>query len=150
MSVTSKAGNRLASLNPPANSRARSPCFTNSSSYWLACLCFGLGLMSKTMLVTWPLVLLLLDYWPLQRFQPRSHQVVKLIEKIPSFALATAGSVITFVVQKITGAVVGLDSLPFGLRIFEKRRDFLLPLSVQNVLAHEHGDCLSTSQILCH
>ncbi len=35
--------------------------------YWLAVLCFALGLMSKPMLVTLPFVLLLLDYWPLNR-----------------------------------------------------------------------------------
>src|ERR1035437_2026354 len=37
--------------------------------YWLALLFFALGLMSKPMLVTLPFVLLLLDYWPLRRFQ---------------------------------------------------------------------------------
>ena len=37
--------------------------------YLLALFCFALGLMSKPMLVTLPFVLLLLDYWPLQRLQ---------------------------------------------------------------------------------
>jgi tetratricopeptide (TPR) repeat protein len=40
----------------------------SSSAYWLSLGCFALGLMCKPMLVTLPLVLLLLDYWPLQRF----------------------------------------------------------------------------------
>ena len=40
----------------------------SSSSYYLALMFFGLGLMSKPMLVTVPFVLLLLDYWPLKRF----------------------------------------------------------------------------------
>jgi tetratricopeptide (TPR) repeat protein len=40
-----------------------------SSYYLLALLFFILGLMSKPMVVTLPFVLLLLDYWPLQRFQ---------------------------------------------------------------------------------
>ena len=34
--------------------------------YWLALSFFALGLMSKAMLVTWPFVMLLLDYWPLE------------------------------------------------------------------------------------
>jgi hypothetical protein len=37
--------------------------------YGLSLLFFGLGLMSKPMLVTWPFVMLLLDYWPLERFK---------------------------------------------------------------------------------
>ena len=37
--------------------------------YWLALFCFALGLMAKSMLVTWPCVLLLLDYWPLHRLR---------------------------------------------------------------------------------
>ena len=39
------------------------------SFYLLSLLFFALGLMSKPMLVTWPFVLLLLDYWPLGRMQ---------------------------------------------------------------------------------
>jgi len=100
---------------PPGKPPGLLPAFCRSRTYWLACLCFALGLMSKPMLVTWPLVLLLLDYWPLQRFQPGRAWPL-LVEKIPFFALAAAGSITTFAVQKITGAVVGLDSLPFGLR----------------------------------
>ncbi len=41
--------------------------FHASRYYWLALGCFALGLMSKTMVVTLPLLLLLLDYWPLRR-----------------------------------------------------------------------------------
>jgi Flp pilus assembly protein TadD len=37
--------------------------------YLLSLFCFALGLMSKPMLVTWPLVMLLLDYWPLRRMK---------------------------------------------------------------------------------
>jgi hypothetical protein len=39
--------------------------------YWVSLGTFASGLMSKAMLVTWPCVMLLLDYWPLGRFQPR-------------------------------------------------------------------------------
>ena len=43
--------------------------FHPSAFYLLSLLLFALGLMSKPMLVTWPLVMLLLDYWPLGRMQ---------------------------------------------------------------------------------
>ncbi len=69
--------------------------------YGLALIFFALGLMSKPMLVTWPFVMLLLDYWPLRRFEPStlnsqlSTAWRLLAEKIPFFALAAATSVVT-------------------------------------------------------
>jgi len=48
-------------------------------------LLFALGLLSKNMLVTMPFVLLLLDYWPLNRLSNFTPQVLfRLVaEKIP-------------------------------------------------------------------
>lgn len=70
---------------------------------------FSLGLMSKPMLVTFPFTLLLFDFWPLKRWQwPKV-----LWEKVPLFALCVAGSVVTYWVQKSTGAVT---PYPFALR----------------------------------
>jgi tetratricopeptide (TPR) repeat protein len=69
---------------------------------------FALGLMSKPMVVTLPFVLLLLDFWPLGRIQNfRLHQAnLKLLaEKIPFFAMAFAGSAVTYLVQSGAGAV---------------------------------------------
>ena len=43
--------------------------------YLAALIFFALGLLSKPMLVTLPFVLLLLDYWPLKRFQPAEMHV---------------------------------------------------------------------------
>jgi tetratricopeptide (TPR) repeat protein len=87
-----------------------------SSIFYLLSLCFfALGLMSKPMLVTWPFVRLLLDYWPLERGKPgRWWRLVR--EKIPFFALAAVASVVTFVVQKQGGAVVAVEKLPLGAR----------------------------------
>jgi len=84
--------------------------------YGTALLMFGLGLMSKAMLVTLPCVLLLLDYWPLERFKHTSRRR-RLTEKIPFFALATAASVVTFVAQQRGGAVVAAAGLPVGARV---------------------------------
>jgi tetratricopeptide (TPR) repeat protein len=77
--------------------------------YGLALLCFGLGLMSKPMLVTTPFLLLLLDYWPFGRWsldRAGLSALVRLtIEKAPFLMLAVVSSVITFVVQRRGGAV---------------------------------------------
>jgi protein O-mannosyl-transferase len=80
----------------------------------------ALGLMSKSMLVTLPFVLLLLDVWPLGRARLEAGQLQiwrKLIlEKIPLVALAIASCAITFMVQLKGGTVQHLDSFPFSLR----------------------------------
>jgi tetratricopeptide (TPR) repeat protein len=75
-------------------------------SYMLALLCFALGLMSKPMLVTLPFVLLLMDYWPLRRFDfPVSRTWPLLREKLPFFCMAAASCLITFLVQHGAGAM---------------------------------------------
>jgi tetratricopeptide (TPR) repeat protein len=79
--------------------------------------------MSKPMLVTWPFVMLLLDYWPLRRLDlstlhaPRSTLLRLVAEKTPFFALAGAVSVVTFMVQKQGGAVKLVGNLPLGARV---------------------------------
>ncbi len=77
-----------------------------------------LGLMSKPMLVTLPFVLLLLDYWPLKRFQfdrPGGWRLV--VEKIPLFVFVAASCIVTFHFQQSGGAVGSLDLYPFHLRL---------------------------------
>ena len=96
--------------------------------YAVTLLFFGLGLMSKPMLVTLPFVLILLDYWPLHRFLNsklvrRSHSeggfsiLNSVIEKLPFFVLAAISSIITFIVQQKGGAVPTIYSLPFYSRV---------------------------------
>ncbi|MGO8927352.1 MAG: tetratricopeptide repeat protein [Limisphaerales bacterium] len=83
--------------------------------YLLALICFALGLMSKPMLVTWPFVMLLLDFWPLERF--KTSDAGRLVtEKVPFFALAAAASVVTFVVQQRGGSVLVAEAMPLGVR----------------------------------
>ncbi|HXD00829.1 MAG TPA: hypothetical protein VN048_15920 [Verrucomicrobiae bacterium] len=95
----------------------------NWRRYALVALFFSLGLMAKPMLVTLPCVLLLLDYWPLRRFQPSmlNNQLLTvrglLVEKIPLFSLAAAACVITFLVQRASGAVVSIASVPLPPRL---------------------------------
>ena len=85
---------------------SRVPCH-RSRFYWLALLLFSLGLLSKGTLVTLPFVLLLLDYWPLQRMSrgaPFSGLDVRrighlVLEKIPFLLLSAAAGVATFLSQ---------------------------------------------------
>ena len=107
--------------------------YTRSASIWrylIVLFVFALGLMSKPMLVTAPLILLLLDYWPLYRFQSapsrrknkisnspgQTHSLPVLIaEKIPLLALSVGSCAITFILQKrATGAI---PPLPFLWRV---------------------------------
>lgn len=69
-----------------------------SANYLLALVFFCAGLMSKPMLVTVPFILLLLDFWPLARFN-RANRFVLFTEKIPFLILAAVSSAVTFLVQ---------------------------------------------------
>jgi len=106
-------------------------------SYLLVLLLFTLGLAAKPMLVTLPFVLLLLDYWPLNRFQLRrdcgsaenksarslesSTQQLPpsrlIAEKLPMFMLSGIFSVIALWAQERAGAMSGLEIVPFKWRI---------------------------------
>jgi Flp pilus assembly protein TadD len=75
---------------------------------------FVLGLMAKPMIVTLPLVLLLLDYWPLRR---TTHLRQLVFEKLPLFVLAAVASVTTYLVTHSASAVLSTETIPIGLRI---------------------------------
>ena len=104
--------------------------------YLLVLLCFTLGLSSKPMLVTLPFVLLLLDYWPLGRFQfgqlsgnsklstsklisssdQRSVALRLVWEKAPFFLLSGLSSILTIFAAQRAGAVASLEYHPFESR----------------------------------
>ncbi|HTR41864.1 MAG TPA: hypothetical protein VMH87_09640, partial [Pseudomonadales bacterium] len=86
-----------------------------SPAYWLALVFFACGLMSKPMLVTLPFVMLLLDYWPLQRLKVSALRQL-LVEKIPFFLLTAASCVVTYHAQN-TGAVRSLADVPLLYRL---------------------------------
>jgi tetratricopeptide (TPR) repeat protein len=99
--------------------------------YLLTLLMLALGLMAKPMLVTLPFVLLLLDYWPLNRFQKQvaedteqhNHRHGKtplqslVLEKVPFFVLVIISSVVTFLVQRTGGAVKRIEAIPLMSRM---------------------------------
>jgi protein O-mannosyl-transferase len=83
-------------------------------------LMFVLGLLSKPMLVTLPLVLLVLDYWPLSRIGGHRsgagrQLLMPVLEKIPLIALSAVSSFVTLLAQK--GAVGWTEQLPIAVRI---------------------------------
>ena len=100
-------------------------------------LSFCLAGMAKPMVVTLPFVLLLLDYWPLERFQsasqrknetPKQRGLLRthwlksrfaflIKEKIPLFILSVGLSVVTFVVQRGGKVVATTEMLPVGWRV---------------------------------
>ena len=98
--------------------------------YIASCAMFALGLMAKGMLITLPFVLILLDYWPLNRFgfvpseveaprtAPRTGSLgaarfhgpstslgTLLIEKIPFFVILIPGLATTFLTQQKINAI---------------------------------------------
>ena len=97
---------------------------------WVA-ITLALGLLAKPMLVTWPFLMLLLDYWPLGRLEGPmakehrrgSHRGVATgiatlaWEKLPLFALVAASAMITFAAQSHGGAVRTLVHAPIGFRL---------------------------------
>jgi len=122
-----------ASARPSFLIEIRNSKFENSArrSYYLSLICLMLGLMSKPMLVTWPFLMLLLDFWPLERLRdaengapvvsPIKKQKSKIknlvIEKVPFFLLSLAASIVTFLAQKSGGAIVKLASVSISDRV---------------------------------
>jgi tetratricopeptide (TPR) repeat protein len=94
-------------------------------------LAFALGLMAKPMLVTLPFVMLLLDFWPLNRVAGCRLQVagcaapnlqpstcnLQLLEKWPFFLLVALSCVVTFFAQKNGGAVASLAKVSLLYRL---------------------------------
>src|SRR5262249_40205999 len=111
--------------NPNQSDSENSAFRTRHSAFFkvLALLFFAFGLLSKPMVVTLPFVLLLLDIWPLQRFQIFEHSslcsnLARLLrEKITFFILAFAASIVTYAVQKNGGAVTSVADFSIARRI---------------------------------
>ena len=106
---------------------ARKPRF---GRYLVVLLVFGLCIMTKPIVITLPLVLLLLDYWPLDRIRwghqhnkkARSRPDQKSIgwltaEKIPLLAISAILGVLTVIAQQSGDAISTLDKVPLDSRI---------------------------------
>jgi protein O-mannosyl-transferase len=84
--------------------------------YILSLVVFWIGLMTKPMLVTLPIILLLMDYWPLSRFANTMSWKSLALEKAPFLSLSVISAMITFVAQKAGGAVPSVEHLPIVQR----------------------------------
>ena len=97
--------------------------------YFLSLFSFVLGLMSKPMIVTLPIVMLLLDFWQLNRYNLKEHEskqrgllgltsplISLLIEKIPFLICALFSAAITIYAEDRGGAMRSFEDIPFGLR----------------------------------
>lgn len=87
-----------------------------TSRYLLVALLFALALMAKPMAITLPFALLLLDFWPLQRF-PETQLYRLVLEKIPLLALSAASAAITLYAQRAGGALGSTVLLPPAMRV---------------------------------
>lgn len=102
------------------------------SRYLAVAVFYALGLMAKPQVITLPLVLLLWDYWPLQRMYQSAEESAKagdapncpaaplsrlILEKLPLLALSAASAVITIHAQYQGGAMTGPHWQPLPARI---------------------------------
>lgn len=103
--------------------------------YLIVILLFAAGLMAKPMLITLPVVLLLIDYWPLRRFSAgetdKSNTVLYEVksgskrrvalclirEKIPLLLLSVISASVTLYIADMGGAVKSLSAFPLEGRI---------------------------------
>ncbi|HEX8947669.1 MAG TPA: tetratricopeptide repeat protein [Dissulfurispiraceae bacterium] len=82
---------------------------------------FALALLSKPMAVSLPVVLLILDVYPLGRLQGKTaltSQRRVLLEKVPFVLLAAASSMVTIAAQNAGGAIMSSEVYPFGERFW--------------------------------
>ncbi|MDD5010983.1 MAG: tetratricopeptide repeat protein [Phycisphaerae bacterium] len=120
--------------------------------YFAALILFMLGLMSKPMLVTLPFVLLLLDYWPLERKISKKL----IVEKIPFFLCSFASCVMTFLVQRTSGAVVGIGRLNLVSRINNAIVSYIMyiakmfrPSGLAVLYPHPGGSLPTSKVVIC-
>lgn len=113
--------------------------------YWTICLLFALALMSKATVVTFPLVLLLLDYWPLGRRKEGARALI--IEKIPLLALSLGTGLTAIATQRAAGAVASLTAYPLEVRLMTAALStagylgkLLLPLGLSPFYVHPGTD----------
>jgi tetratricopeptide (TPR) repeat protein len=90
------------------------------NQYLVMVAAFALALLSKPMAVSLPLLLLLLDYWPLERYAdlPGRRRWARLwLEKLPLLLLSAASCAVTMIAQRSRGAVAWESILPISVRL---------------------------------
>jgi hypothetical protein len=90
---------------------------------------FALALMSKPMAVTLPVVLLLVDYWPMQRFEELrfAQRLVRLVpEKLPLLLMSAASAYMTISPQRANGTLTSLSAVPLRVRLESAAHSYLI------------------------
>lgn len=142
----------------------------NARRYGLVALLMTLGLMSKSMLVTLPFVLLMMDYWPLRRLKleqgnnqstgkhiGRRSDIWRLVrEKIPLLILATGAGIATFIVQKSGGELQAMEVHSLTTRLanamvsyLEYLKKTLWPEGMSVFYPHPGNDLTILKEMLC-
>jgi Flp pilus assembly protein TadD len=110
----------------------------------------ALGLLSKPMLVSAPLLLLAMDFWPLNRGETSTRQL--LVEKLPYVSLVAGVSVLTVLAQAAGNAVAPVATYPIGERVANALVsvarylfDFLWPASLACFYPHPASIGTSTN-----
>lgn len=89
----------------------------NPQRRWPVALAFAASLASKQMYVTFPLLLLILDFWPLGRLSSWSNLASAIRSKAPLIALSVAGCVMAVIGQRNINAIQSLRTVTIGQRI---------------------------------
>ncbi len=101
--------------------------------YFASLLLFGLGLTAKAMLVTFPLLLLLWDIWPIRRLETvnsggRRPYAAMICEKVPFILLSVMAGLAALYAQQKAGAMKSLTLIPMALRTANALRSYILYL----------------------
>lgn len=122
----------------------------SAKRYFVVVLSFVLGIMSKPMLLTMPIILLLLDYWPLLRFKTvagwKNNLALLILEKVPLALLALALTVVTFIAEHRFGAISDIETFSLTSRISNALVSYvlymekmLLPMGLAAYYPHPGG-----------
>jgi protein O-mannosyl-transferase len=96
--------------------------------YLLSLCFFAFALMSKPMVVTLPVVLLVLDWYPFNRIRSLKTLWAACVEKLPFFILSLLSSILTLLAQRAGGAIGSLEFVPLSTRILVALRAIILYL----------------------
>ncbi|HZM06071.1 MAG TPA: tetratricopeptide repeat protein [Candidatus Saccharimonadales bacterium] len=141
--------------------------------YGVVLLLFALGLMVKPMLVTLPFVLLLLDWWPLGRFNSKrgstQRQIQKdskreapstirqlILEKLPFVIMAVVCCFLTVIAQRREDSLISLTDYPLGIRwasavisYFTYIAKTIWPSALSVIYPIRHGILISQFAVAC-